>query len=301
MDGSSALEKLIFSAIRSLGRIPRPHARRLGMLVGRAIYYVDARHRRIVIRNMGHAWGDRKSPARIRQLARAVFENLGQVLFEAGQLLYLGPAVFSRRVRIQGEENYRRAKAQGKGVLCLTAHVGNWEVMPIAAWMLSQPLNVVYRPLDFQPLDRVMRNLRGRLGAIMIPTKGSMFSLFRALKRGENVALLMDQNVDWYDGVFVEFFGRRACTNKGLALLAQRTGAPVIPVFLVRQTEGYTIFIGEEIPREDSGDPIKDMEENTRRYNQAIETIADEYPEQWFWVHQRWKTRPYCLWPPPVQ
>ena len=298
MTDSSAIETLIFGAIRTLGRIPRSLARQLGNLAGRLIYYADARHRRIVIRNMRHAWGDRKSPDQIQHMARAVFENLGQILFEVGQLLHMGPKSFSQFVRIQGLENYRSAKAQGKGVLCLTAHVGNLELMPIAAWIVSQPLNVVYRPLDFKPLDRVMRNLRGRLGATMIPTKGSMFSLLRSLKRGESVALLMDQNVDWYDGIFVDFFGRRACTNKGLAMLAQRTGAPVLPVFLVRRKGGYTVFVGEEIPRENSGDPVKDMEENTRRYNLAIESIAEQYPEQWFWVHQRWKTRPYCLWPP---
>jgi KDO2-lipid IV(A) lauroyltransferase len=117
------------------------------------------------------------------------------------------------------------------------------------------------------------------------------------LKQGEVIVMLMDQNVDWYEGVFVDFFGRRACTNKGLALLARKTEAPVVPVFLIRKESGFIVEIGQEVPLIKTGDKTKDIEANTQQYNKIIEDIIRRYPDQWFWVHQRWKTRPYQPWP----
>jgi KDO2-lipid IV(A) lauroyltransferase len=107
----------------------------------------------------------------------------------------------------------------------------------------------------------------------------------------------MDQNVDWYDGVFVDFFGHRACTNKGLARLALKTEAPVLPVFIVREGSLYRAEIGPEVPLIKTGDKTKDVEANTQQYNDVIEAFVRRYPDQWFWVHQRWKTRPYKPWP----
>jgi KDO2-lipid IV(A) lauroyltransferase len=110
------------------------------------------------------------------------------------------------------------------------------------------------------------------------------------------VALLMDQNVDWYEGIFVDFFGHRACTSSGLALLALKTGAPVVPVFLVREKLGFRAEFGTEIPTVKTGDKRKDIETNTLQYNRVIEDFIRRYPDQWFWVHQRWKTKPYQSW-----
>ena len=107
----------------------------------------------------------------------------------------------------------------------------------------------------------------------------------------------MDQNVDWYDGVFVDFFGRRACTNKGMAVLALLSGAPVLPVFLLREKGGYRAVFGPPMPLRRTGDRIRDIEDNTAAYNRAIESFVRRYPEQWFWAHRRWKTRPYRPWP----
>jgi KDO2-lipid IV(A) lauroyltransferase len=111
------------------------------------------------------------------------------------------------------------------------------------------------------------------------------------------VALLMDQNVDWYEGVFVDFMGHRACTNKGLALLALKTGAPVVPCFMIREKKGFRAEFGPEISTLKTGDRQKDIEVNTREYNKIIENVIHRYPDQWFWIHQRWKTKPYQPWP----
>jgi KDO2-lipid IV(A) lauroyltransferase len=124
-----------------------------------------------------------------------------------------------------------------------------------------------------------------------------MRRILQVLGRGEAVAMLMDQNFDCHEGVFVEFFGHRACTNKGLALLARHTRAPVVPVFLLREGQTFVAEIGPELPLIRTGDKTKDLEANTQRYNQVIEAVVRRHPEQWFWVHQRWKTRPYHPWP----
>ncbi len=111
------------------------------------------------------------------------------------------------------------------------------------------------------------------------------------------VGLLMDQNVAWREGVFADFFGRPACTNKGMALLALKTGAPVIPAFLIRNHSGFTAKFLPEIPLIKTGDKVKDLEANTAQYNRVIESVVRQYPDQWFWVHRRWNTRPFYPWP----
>jgi KDO2-lipid IV(A) lauroyltransferase len=124
-----------------------------------------------------------------------------------------------------------------------------------------------------------------------------MRKILRALKQKESVVVLLDQNMDWYEGVFVDFFGKSACTNQGLALMALTTEAPVIPVFLVRDGQRFITEFLEEIPLVRTGDRRKDLEENTQRYTQTLEAVVRRFPGQWLWVHQRWKTRPCHPWP----
>jgi len=181
--------------------------------------------------------------------------------------------------------------------LLLTAHCGNWELLSVLGAMVKIPQSAVMRPLDFKPLDHFIFNLRTRFGGKMIPKQRSFRKIIRSLNRGEMVYLLMDQNVDWYEGVFVDFMGHRACTSKGLALLALKTGVPVIPVFMIREKSGFRAEFGPEIVTVKTGDRQKDIENNTQEYNKVIENCIRRYPDQWFWVHQRWKTKPYQPWP----
>jgi KDO2-lipid IV(A) lauroyltransferase len=163
--------------------------------------------------------------------------------------------------------------------------------------MIKFPINIVVRPLDFKPLDHFIFNLRTRYGGKIIPKERSIHAIIKGLHRGEMVALLMDQNVDWYEGVFVDFMGHRACTSKGLALLALKTEAPVVPVFMIREKSGLRAEFEPEIVTVKTGDRQKDIETNTQEYNRVIENFVRRYPEQWFWIHQRWKTKPYQAWP----
>ena len=289
--------KIIVALFKVLGLIPRKMAFKLGNLIGQILFLADKKHRKIAIENLTRAFGHEKNPYEIRMLARRVFKNFGQIVFEIGWSLRLDRKDFQKHFKIQGLSNYKNVYEKGRGVLFLTAHMGNWELLSIIMAMVGYPVSVLYRPLDFSPLDRFFAMVRGRFGAELIPSAQSMRKILRSLKHGKVVGMLMDQNVDWPEGVFVDFFGHRACTNKGMALLARRTEAPVIPVFLVREKSGFRAEFGSEIPLIKTEDIRKDLEANTQQYNRIIEDFIHRYPDQWFWVHQRWKTKPYCSWP----
>jgi KDO2-lipid IV(A) lauroyltransferase len=288
--------KAVSAAFKCIGRIPRGLGLRLGGFLGRIAFVVNKRHRQIALSNLTLAFGHEKSPGEIRMLARKVFENLGKIVFEICWFSRLNRSDFDKHFRIDGLSHYTNAVKNNKGVLFLTAHVGNWELLTVFSGMIGRPVDIIYRPLDFRPLDKFFVDLRTQFGSNLIPKGRSMRRILKNLQGRKHLAFLMDQNVDWYEGVFVEFFGRRACTNKGLALLALKTEAPVVPIFLVREASHFRIEIGPEVPLVKTGDKTKDVEANTQLYNRAIEAIVRRYPDQWFWVHQRWKTRPYKPW-----
>jgi KDO2-lipid IV(A) lauroyltransferase len=285
------------SLFKLLGRLPRAWTAKMADIMGEMLFCVDKKHRDIAMGNLTYAFGFQKQPQEIKKIARQVFINLMQVVFEIGWSLQLKDSHFTEHFRIDGYHHIQNAYEKGKGVLALTAHFGNWELLTIIAAMIQFPINIVVRPLDFKPLDLFIFNLRTRYGGKIIPKQRSFRTIIRCLNRGEMVALLMDQNVDWYEGVFVDFMGHRACTNKGLALLALKTGAPVIPVFMIREKKGFRAEFGPEISTLKTGDRQKDIEVNTREYNKIIENVIHRYPDQWFWIHQRWKTKPYQSWP----
>ena len=288
---------LINCLVKTLGRIPRPLARRIGNCLGEAGFRLDRRHRTIALDNLTLALGDALSPEQRWEMAKAVYRHMGLIFFEVGWSLTAPAAELDRHVRIDGLEHYRAALEKGKGVLAITGHLGNWELLSIVADRARIPINVVYRPLDFTPLNLFFENLRGRFGAHLIPTSHAMIRIARALKKKEVVAILMDQSADWYDGVWVDFFGHRTCTNKGMALIALKSGAPVLPVFLYREENGFRAVFGPEIPLVITGDKTKDIEANTLNYSKAVERGIRRHPEQWFWVHRRWKKKPYSVWP----
>ena len=293
------MEKIAFKIIvlifSLLGLIPKHWGDWLGCLLGRVFYIVDAKHRKIAIQNLTYAFD--KDSSQTRELSLKVFENLGKVLFEIAWSLRLEEEGFFKYFKIKGLSHIRDAYQKGKGVLILTAHYGNWELLSIIGAMMGYPLSVVYRPIDFKPLNQFIVNYRIRFGGKLIHRRNALRKILSGLSRGELVVLLLDQSVDWYEGVFVDFFGHRTCTNKGMALLALKTEAPVVPAFLIREKFGFTGKFLPEIPLTKTGDKTKDLEINTEKYNKVIESVVCQYPEQWFWVHRRWKTRPFSPWP----
>lgn len=297
-----SLNRLFYQAVkiafRWLGSLPKGARERLAICSGSLLFTLDRRHRRIAVDNLARAFGERKSSPHITAIAREVFINLFRITLETAWSLSLPESRFNEYFHIWGQDDFQKAFAKGKGVLLLGAHFGNWEVQMIIAHMMGIPLHVVVRTLDAEFLDRFVEEYRSRFGAVMIPNQGgAMRKIYGTLKKGMPIGMLMDQGVDWYDGVFVDFFDRPAATNIGMAVLALKSEAPVLPFFLIRKPNGFHAVLGPELPLIKTGDRNRDIEENTQLYTRVIELYARKYPEQWFWVHHRWQNRPYCRWP----
>ena len=254
-------------------------------------YRLSVKHRLIVLHNLTRAFPE-KSPAEIVRIAKASYRSFGRVVAEFSEITRLNPDNVHQWVRIQGLEHYDEARRKGKGVLLFSAHFGNWEIGNAAMAIARKPLIFIYRILDSQFLEEAITYVRATCGNISLDKENAMRPMIRALKKGETINILIDQNVAVYDGIFVDFFGRPACTTSGLALLALHTGAPVLPVFTTRMPDGkYWLEIGAEVAIRNTGNRDADVRESTQTFTGIIEEHIRKYPEQWFWMHQRWKTK----------
>lgn len=292
--------RLLHAAMRGMGLPPLAMMRALGGGLGRMAYALDERHRRIIRGNLSASFPERDA-VWVDATAKACYAHLGKVAMEIPRLLSWSREKIISCVRVMQPERLARMhefKAEGKGAFMLTGHIGNWEWLNMVWGWLVGRTEVVARPIDYAPADRLVTDWRSRAGQKVIPKAGSARMLLRSLRQGSFIGILLDQNVDWYDGEWVDFFGRPACSNKGLALLAMKTKAPVIPVWSWRRDDGgFEIHIGEEMSPIITGDKTQDVWDNTQAYTKALEDIIRQRPEQWFWLHQRWKTKPYHLWP----
>jgi Kdo2-lipid IVA lauroyltransferase/acyltransferase len=282
--------RIIKFFLTCLSVIPRTVMSRLAVPVGRLWYQIDRRHRKVATENMKGAFDKEKSESEIAQLVRANFIQLARVALEIPSLLKFRTENAADYVTLSGQEHIEEAKSRKKGILCLTAHLGNWELMAIAAPIVAKlPLGVVARTLDFKPLDRLLTEIRTRTGNQVINKKKGGDLIGRMLKEGEAVGILLDQNTSYIEGVYVPFFGITACTNKGLAMFALRYHATVLPAFNIREKDGrYRIIIGEPIQLIKTGNIRKDILLNTQLFNAIMERYIRMAPDNWLWVHRRW-------------
>ncbi len=266
---------------------------RLGLWTGRrlgdVLWACLRRRRGVVLENLARAFGDRATNVALAHVGRACFQHLGMNLVEACIFLFRAPSVLLSRVEMHGTAHLEAAAAQGRGVLLLTAHYGNWELLAASQALTRYALSVVIRPLDHPLLDRVVEHFRRRSGVELITRRRGLREILDALRRGRLVGILLDQNVSRGQGVFVPFFGVPASTSRSLAVISLRTGAPVVPVFIRRQADGrHRIEIEPAVAAPPDGDVVA----YTAAFNRAIEEAILRAPEQWFWLHRRWKTRP---------
>jgi KDO2-lipid IV(A) lauroyltransferase len=262
--------------------------------VGDIAYFLDERHRRIAMRNLAIAFPEQREKGR-KKIARAAFRQLGTVLAEFPFIIRLNRSNVENFIWIEGVDHFHKAKERRRGILFLTAHFGNWEWMAASFPLLTgHSIAVVFRPIDNPFVGRVVERLRTWTGNQGISNQKAMARILRVLKKGEAVGILLDQNVSWQEGVFVKYFGEWACTNEGLALLALKTGAAVVPGFNIRQPDGrYRVVFEPEINLIRTGNKEHDVRANTELFTGIIERYVREHPEQWLWLHQRWKTRPW--------
>ena len=198
------------------------------------------------------------------------------------------------RIRLEGIEHLRAVMDVHGRALILTAHLGNWELLAASCRLMAYPLSVVLRPLDAPWLDSLAVRLRERIGMELIDKRAALRPVLRALAAGRIVAILLDQNAARREGVFVPFFGHTASTSKSIALLALRTGTPIVPIFTRRERDGaHRVIIRPALPLSDAGLSIEAaVVALTARCTETIERAIRDTPGQWLWMHDRWRTRP---------
>lgn len=280
--------KIIF---RALSWVPVSTSEKLAFGISKIWYKLDKFHRNIAISNLETAFGDEKSRLEIEALAKQAFYNIANMAFVSSRSFQWNTAEIRKNIRIEGVKHIDSAQKKGKGVLLLTGHVGNWEMSLFITDLTPYCITGVYKKLKIPAVERYVLEKRQSRGGRMYALKEAVSGILYELDQGNLMGLLMDQNARG-KGVFVDFFGKKASSNKGLAQLALSTGAPVVPYFVVKKDGGYVVEVLPEVKLINTGDFEADTLSNTAQYNKIIEDFIRRYPDQWLWVHRRWKTRP---------
>ncbi|MBV8205729.1 MAG: lysophospholipid acyltransferase family protein [Acidobacteria bacterium] len=276
-----------------LGSLPRNASRAAGFAIGTAGYWCYPRLRRVGKRNLELALPE-LSPGDHRRILKAVFTTLGRQLADFTHLPRLTGENVSGLVAYSGLEHYLKARERGLGVLFLTAHLGGWEIGSYAHSVYGYPIEIVIRELDNHRLNRFVDRYRTAAGNTTFGKQDFARALLAAMRAGRTVGILMDTNMTPPQGVFVPFFGIEACTASGLARVALKTGAGVVPGFTIwdEASGKYCIRFEPALELRRSGDEDADVVANTALFTAVIESYVRRYPEQWLWVHRRWKSRP---------
>ena len=272
------------------GRLPTSTLETLGRGLGRIAYGLDVRHRRIILQNLAFIYPDWDSPKR-RQVARSVFKHFGIVLLEILQASFLSRAKLAERVRVEGLNILEKAMNQPNGCLVYSAHLGNWELGFLAvSARLNRSVVTVAKPIKWQRAHAWLTGLRSRFGNRVVFKEGAMPFMIRSLRKGNTVAVLIDQGVRRNEAVEVSFFGKRTMATPSVALLAMRCRAPVVPIFCVREGDGrYCVKVRPPVPFERTDSLRHDVQAYTQKLLRLLEEAIKDYPEQWFWFHKRWK------------
>jgi Kdo2-lipid IVA lauroyltransferase/acyltransferase len=283
----------VWLLVRVLGALPRPLARATGIILAWLVYLLHVRLRIVGERNLAIAFPEKSGRER-RRILRRLFTGLGRQLAEFCLFPYYTQENVARVAVHDGIENYEAARARGKGVLFLTGHVGGWEIGSFVHSIVGYPMQIVVRELDNPYVNELVTRYRCLHGNKVVDKDEFARGLLAAMRNGETVGILMDTNMTPPQGVFVDFFGMPACTASGLARVALKTGAAVVPGFTLwdPQLGRYRVQLLPALELIRTGNDEADVVANTELFTKIIERYARRYPEQWLWVHRRWKTRP---------
>lgn len=276
-----------------VGLLPRRLARAVGAAVARLLYACRPKLARAGLFNLQLAfpqWSDAQRRDTLRRLVR----HIGWMAGEFSQFPRYTRERIGQIVVREGYEHFAAAQARGKGVIFLTGHMSAWELESFAQALYGDPLHFLVRPIENARVDALVLRYRMFSGNQPIDKNQSARAMLRILRQGGTVGILMDQNAALEEGVFVNFFGTPACTSSGLARLALRTDCAVVPVYVFwdEQLKKYRLHFEPALELVCTGDEESDVRENTQRFTKVVEDYARRYPDQWLWVHKRWKTRP---------
>jgi KDO2-lipid IV(A) lauroyltransferase len=279
--------------LKSLGLLPRPLARFVGAAFAFVAYALRPRLRRAAMFNLCLAFPD-WTDARRKRTIRGMIRQIGWMAGEFSQFPKYTSKNIERIVGVDGFENFDAARRRGKGVLFLTGHMSAWELAPFAQALYGYPLHFLVRPIANKRVDALINSYRCCSGNRPIEKNRSARSILKVLGEGGTVGILSDHNTAIEEGVFVDFFGVPASTTSGLVRIALRTDAAVVPGFLSwdERLRKYRLRFEPAVELSRTGNEDADIVENTARYTQVIEAEVRARPEQWLWIHKRWKTRP---------
>ena len=285
------------TALAVLGVLPRWTAVAISIGILRMVPMVLTGLRRIGLRNLEIAFPE-KSVSERQKILRGTFTNLGRVLGELSQFHKFTKEQLADLIDFELDEEserlYERNKSEGRGVLITTGHLGNWEMLVLGFAALYEPISYLARPLDNPKIDEMLNRLRTRFGNRPINKTNSAMLAIKILREGGILGVLSDVNAHPKEGVFVPFFGVPACTLSGAAMLAIRSNALIFPTFCIwdKSVKRYKFVHGPLLEPANTGDRKQDIIATTAAYTSEIEKIIREYPDQWMWIHRRWKTRP---------
>jgi KDO2-lipid IV(A) lauroyltransferase len=284
---------VVWGFVKMLGVLPRPVARWLAWGSVRILLFLLPRMRKTAEFNLRLAfpeWSDARRQAVLNGMAR----NLGRMAAEFARLPGYTAENIENVVVLDGHENFLEGKSRGKGVIYLTGHIGAWELSSYAHALYGFPLHYMARPLDNAPLDAMVNEYRGRSGNKPIYKNEAARMMLKVLKGAGTIGILADQNTMPGEGVFVDFFGTPACTTTGIARVALHTDAAVVPGYAYwdENLRKYRLRFEPPVELVRTGDADRDVRENTQRFTRVIEEIIRKHPEQWVWIHARWKNRP---------
>jgi KDO2-lipid IV(A) lauroyltransferase len=271
--------------------IPLSSGLAIASFLGTGAFYVLGRYRRLTIDNLKYAFGSEKTQSELRAIAKRVFQNLGKNAVELVNLPKFNRERMDTFVRFRNRERLDKAYEKGRGVIVLTAHFGSWELMASALRENNYPGVTIARRIYFSKYDDFLNALRRSRDVEVIYRDESPRKVLKVLKRNWIVGIVADQDVDSVDGVFVNFFGKPAYTPSGPAALAKASGAVLLPVFIVREGLWHTIACEEPIQLSNTPDKEADLICNTQKWSDVVESYIRKYPEQWVWMHRRWKTK----------
>ena len=284
---------LVLAGVTLISALPRRAARTVGVGVARLAVVLFGRLRSVGEINLRLAFPEASGPERTDVL-RGVYRSLGLQLAEFCRMPSYTPDTASQWIRYEGLENYLKAKDGHKGVLVVTGHLGAWELSSFYHSLMGYPMGMVIRRLDNPLVDALVNRIRCMHGNRVMHKDDFARGLIAEMRSGGTVGILMDTNMTPPQGVFVPFFGALACTASGLARVARKTGAAVLPGFLLweKKEARYVLHFGEQLEVLATEDQERDALLNTARFTSAIEFYVRRYPDQWLWMHRRWKTRP---------
>lgn len=290
--GIQILSVLAVAVLTMLSWLPFAALTRLGASLGGLFFHFDGRRKAIGLENLRLAFGDEQSKEELLELLKKVYKNMGRSALEFAGIPRLTREKLDRFVRIEGFERIGVAKEAGAGIILLTAHCGNWELMAQSAVLHGYPLHVIGRRANVPFLHDFIVRCREAHGNRVIVRTGAMRKILTVLKQGEVLGVLADQRGSTSEGLMIDFFGQPAPTDMDIAKIILKTGAVVLPIFTVRnEDQTHTVHVGEPLQYKVTGNLEDDVLGVTEAYMKVIEDFIRQHPDQWLWMHRRWLRR----------